>query len=216
MLSEREQVLPVAADEQVCAGVDGTGKDGIVVRVAGDGGRAFLRRRSTGCDLSEQLANLPPAARVETEFPGENLIELLGDDIGHEKVDPAVDRRLEHAARGAVGDQRRDEDIGVAEDEDWSASSTAHLVDQRLDVLGADPALLGAKPPVPLQVPELLDLQLAPKSGADDFAFGRPLRAGSRLQVAHQRVRDRDGEQPGHDMKVSYPGAEQERVGSRS
>jgi hypothetical protein len=42
-------------------------------------------------------------------------LQLVENEVGQHELDAAIDRFLEQAARRAVSDQRRDEDVRIAE-----------------------------------------------------------------------------------------------------
>ena len=72
------------------------------------------------------------------------------------------------------------------------------LIYERLGVLGADAALLGAGSPVALGFPQPLELNLTTKCVPDQLALGLALRASDRLGIAHEFIGDRNREQLRH------------------
>ena len=150
VLAEREEVLAVARGQHIDSRLDRADQDCIVRRIAADRLGRAREPGLRGCHVGEQIADCSCALLVEAELDGQHPFQFGEDELGQHELDATVDRFLEQAAGRPVGDQRRDEHVGVAEDADGSASFGAKLVDERLRVLGADPALLRSPPPVAL------------------------------------------------------------------
>ncbi len=85
------------------------------------------------------LASLPGSQLGEGRLRGDDASELPEDELREYELDAAVDGLLEQAARRPLGEDRRDEHVRVAEHADGSAPVGAHVVDEPLGVLGADP-----------------------------------------------------------------------------
>jgi hypothetical protein len=79
----------------------------------------------------------------------------------------------------------------------------AQLVEETLDVFGADAYELCVVTPVSLEVGEVLVLYVATQRVAHDLALGLAGGAGEGLGLSGELVGDRDGKQAGH-MKSSY------------
>ena len=115
MLTQRKQVTAITGDEDLNPCRHHTGKDQVVVGVAADrlgptrGGGHHLGR-----EVDEQLPNRLPTVGLEAELPGKDPLQLDQDRARKHQFDPAVDRLLEDPARWTRGDERRDEDVGVA------------------------------------------------------------------------------------------------------
>ena len=116
MRADREQVRPVTGREHVDARLDRAGEDRIVCRFARDRVGVLRQTRSLRCQPGQQLASCTRLLLAEAELLGQHVLELVEDEVRQDKLDPVVDRLLEQAARRPVGDQRRDEDVRVAED----------------------------------------------------------------------------------------------------
>ena len=109
MLADRKQMLPVPCGEDVCAGCGGAGQDRVVRRIAGDPLDRCGSREQIGSEAAEQIDRFAGAWCVEPEL-------LREYKFRKEKVAPTVDRLLEQPVRRPVGDQRRDENVRVADD----------------------------------------------------------------------------------------------------
>lgn len=117
MLTQGKQVAAVAGHEHFDPRRDRTGEDQVVVGVAADrlgrvrGGGDHFRRQ-----IDEQLPDTLPAPRLEADLLRQDPLQLDQHRLGKYQLDPAVDRLLEDPARRPGGDERRDEDVGVAGD----------------------------------------------------------------------------------------------------
>ena len=116
MLTHWEQMLPVAGREHIRSRLDRTRQNRVVHRIARDRLDELRRRRLLDRYLCEQGASCVNLLRLESELVREHPLELCEYELGHEKLEPAVDRLLEQAARWSVCDQRRDENVGVTDD----------------------------------------------------------------------------------------------------
>lgn len=117
MLTQRKQVATISGHEHLHLRLDHTGEDQVVVRIAAD-----RLGPPSGCvdqfdrEVDQELLDRSPAVDLEVEFPGQDPLELDDHRTGQDQIDPAVDRLLEDPARRARGDERGDEDVGVAGD----------------------------------------------------------------------------------------------------
>lgn len=114
--TDREEVFPVTGHEYVDSSFDRGGQDRVVGRVAGDHLDMWRRVWSFRCQLGEKFARRGRPLDGEAKFLSQHSMQFGTYELGEEKVEPPVDRFLEQAARRAVGDQGRDEDVRVAED----------------------------------------------------------------------------------------------------
>jgi hypothetical protein len=117
MFTHRKQVATIAGHENLDPCFYRAGEDQIVVSVAADrlwpargGGDQFHR------EVDEQLLDRLPTVGLEAELPGQDALQLDQHGPGQDELDAGVDRLLEDPARRASGDERRDEDVGVAGD----------------------------------------------------------------------------------------------------
>ena len=115
MLDEGKEVLSVAGHKDVGAGFDRGRKNCVVSGVARDCFYALWRTCSFRCELSEQLTSGMRSPVGEAEILGEHAVELGTDELGDDELDSTLDCFLEQATGRAVCDQRRDEDVRIAE-----------------------------------------------------------------------------------------------------
>ena len=117
MLPHGEQMPAIARDEHVHPRLNRTGKNQVIGRVA---------RYRLGCGLrcrdqldrkvNEKLLDPLPALRLETQLPGEDPLQLDHHRLGQDELQAGVDYLLEDPAWRSGGDERRDQDVGVAGD----------------------------------------------------------------------------------------------------
>lgn len=115
VLAERKQMLPVACDEDVCAGFDSTGEDDVIASISRDRDGLVGQRGLDGGNPFEKPSDVAGAISVEAQLFGQHSIELVENGCRDEELQPAVDRLFENTARWSAGDERRDENVGVAE-----------------------------------------------------------------------------------------------------
>lgn len=117
MLTQGKQMSAIAGDDDLDPGCHRTGEDQVVIRVAADRlGPARGGVDQFGCEVDQKLLGSLPAVFLEAELHGQDPLKLNDHRTGQDQLDPAVDRLLEDPARRSGGDERRDEDIGVAGD----------------------------------------------------------------------------------------------------
>lgn len=107
----------IAGHEHLDPGRDRAGEDQIIVGIAAD--RLGPARRGIdqfGREIDDQLPGRLPALRLEADLLGQDPLQLDQHRSRNDQLDPPVDRLLEDPARRPGGDERRDEDIGVAGD----------------------------------------------------------------------------------------------------
>ena len=146
MLTQGKQVATIAGHQYLDPGPDRTGEDQIVVGVAADGlGPARGGGDEFGGEVDEQLLDGLPTFGLEAELPGQDPLQLDHHRSGQDQLDPAVDRLVEDPARRPRGDERRDEDVGVAGDpqDQWrperDSSTTASLSSGPMPMASARP-----------------------------------------------------------------------------
>lgn len=107
----------IAGHEHLDPGLDHTGEDQVVIWVATDRlGPARGRVDQFGREVDQKLLDRLPSVELEAELPGQDPLELDEHRTGQDQLDPAVDRLLEDPTRRPGGDERRDQDVGVAGD----------------------------------------------------------------------------------------------------
>jgi hypothetical protein len=117
MLPQGKQVTTIAGHQHLDRGAHRTGEDQIVVWVAADRlGRAGGGLDQFGREVDKKLLDAVPTVEREAELPGQDPLQLDQHGAGQDQLDPPVDRFLEDPARRPGGDERRDEDVGVAGD----------------------------------------------------------------------------------------------------
>ncbi len=116
MLAQREEMLSIPGCEHVGFGFDRAGQDDVVIRVARYGVDLPRLLGSNNGEALEQTTGRAHAFVAEAQLAGQHAVQLVEDDSGQHQLDPAIDHLFEHSARRPVGDQRRDQDVRVAND----------------------------------------------------------------------------------------------------
>lgn len=136
----------IAGDEHLDPGRDRAGEDQVVVGVAAGRlrpvpGRGDQLRRQ----VDQQLLDRPPAVGLEAELLGQDPLQLGQYRSGQDQFETGIDRLLEDPARRPGGDERRDEDVGVAGDPqdqrrpERDSSTTASLSSGPMPIASARP-----------------------------------------------------------------------------
>jgi len=116
MRSDREQVLPVPGGEDVRSRLDGAGQNHVVRRIAGDRLDNLWRRWFLCCDLGEEGEGCVDVLLLVVELGDECPLEFREHELGDEERHPTFDSLFQQPTRRSVGDERRDQDVGVADD----------------------------------------------------------------------------------------------------
>ena len=117
MLSNGELVAAVTGHENLHLGLNRTGKDQVIVWVAGHRlGRVLRRWNQLGRKIDEELFDLLPALRLKAQLLGEGPLQLDHHWMGQDEFQASVDRLLEDPAGRSGGDERRHQDVGVTGD----------------------------------------------------------------------------------------------------
>jgi len=117
MLSDGEQVLAIPRDEHVHPRLSSTSKDQVIGRIACHRLRWILGRRNQfGRKIDQKLFDSSPALRLEAQLPGEDPLQLDHHRLGQDELQAGVDYLLENPAGWSGGNERRDQDVGVAGD----------------------------------------------------------------------------------------------------
>ena len=116
MRADREQVFPVSGGDDVGSRLDGAGQNYVVRRIARDRLDNLCRRRFLCCNLSEERKGCVDLLLRVFELGDEHALEFREHELGNEERDPTFDRLFEQPTWRSVGDERRDQDVGVADD----------------------------------------------------------------------------------------------------
>lgn len=146
MLTQWKQVATIAGHEHLDPGRHRAGEDQVIVGVAADRlGPAHGGGDQFGREIYEQLLDRLPSVGLEAELPGQDPLQLDQHGSGQDQLDTGVDRLLEDPARRPRGDERRDEDVGVAGDPqdqrrpERDSSTTASLSSGPMPIASARP-----------------------------------------------------------------------------
>lgn len=116
MRADREQVFPVSGGQDVGSRLDGAGQNYVVRRIARDRLDNLCRRRFLCCNLSEERTGCVDLLLRVFELGDEHALEFREHELGNEERDPTFDRLFEQPTWRPLGDERRDQDVGVADD----------------------------------------------------------------------------------------------------
>jgi hypothetical protein len=114
--ADRQKVFPVSGGEDIRSGFDGTRQNHVVRRIAGDRLDNLRRRWLLCCDLGEERKGCVDLLLLVVELGDEYPFEFRAHELGDEERDSPFDGLFEQPTRRSVGDERRDQDVGVADD----------------------------------------------------------------------------------------------------
>jgi len=155
----------ITGDHEGGTGLEGIGQDGVVGSVTADRGHVAGSSRHLVREIDEEGFDLPPLHGVEAERGGEHPAELVDDDRREQQAEPTGDGFVDDSARGAGGDQRRNEHVGVADDSGLHVLSARTASTSNLGVLRAQATLLSGLTSRPLEPGEPLERDTLARNG---------------------------------------------------
>lgn len=117
MLTDGKQMPVIAGDEHVHLRLNRASEDQVIVRVSRHRlGWSLGRSNHPGRKVDQKLLDALPALWLEAQLPGKDPLQLDHHRLGQDELQAGVDCLLEDPARRTGGDERRDQDVGVAGD----------------------------------------------------------------------------------------------------